>query len=272
MEPLHLRSPDRQCPAGQPAYRHGNGRCRRLFALLAVILAAGTSSRLYPLTAEIPKALLEIAGRSILDRMIDALFDAGIARVVIVTGYRADRIEAHLTAARPRLHVATVTNAAFATTNNAASLLAARSEVGGESFVLCDGDVVFTSSPFPALIAAPESAIAVDRSAALDEEAMKAGVDANGRVTRLSKQLDARTSAGESIGVQKIGGAALPALWTVLEEVVADRPATAYYEDAFQVLIDRGVPFGVTTIAPRSWREVDDAADLEAARALLAQA
>ena len=243
--------------------------------MLAVILAAGTSSRLYPLTIDTPKALLEVGGRPILDRMLDALASAGIARVVVVIGFRADRIEAHLASTRTRfggLEVVTAINPAFATTNNAASLAAARPAVGGSGFVLCDGDVVFTSNPFPALIADPhDSAIVVDRAAALDDEAMKVAVDSGGRVTRLSKQLDAAGSAGESIGVQKIGGAALPALWTALDEVVAARGATAYYEDAFQQLIDRGAPFGVTAVAAGSWREIDDAADLEAARSLLGQ-
>jgi choline kinase len=243
-------------------------------ALLAVILAAGTSSRLYPLTADTPKALLDVAGRSILDRMLDGLAGAGVGRVVIVTGYRAERIDAHIAAARPRqaLEIVTVTNAAYATTNNAASLAAARTAIGAEPFVLCDGDVVFAASPFPALMATPDpSAIVVDRAAALDEEAMKVAVGADGLVTRLSKQLDPKESAGESIGVQKVGGAALPALWNAIDDVVATHAASAYYEDAFQRLIDRGVPFGVTAVAPGSWREVDDAADLAAARAMLAQ-
>ncbi|HMD34451.1 MAG TPA: phosphocholine cytidylyltransferase family protein [Vicinamibacterales bacterium] len=240
--------------------------------MLAVILAAGTSSRLYPLTADIPKALLEVAGRTILDRMLDALADARIARAVIVTGYRADRIAAHLAATRPRIPVETVMNAAFAETNNAASLAAARAATRGDAFVLCDGDVIFSDNPFPSLVAAREdSAIVVDRAAVLDDEAMKVAVDREQRVTRLSKQLDARTSAGESVGIQKVGGAALAALWDVLDDVLKTRAATAYYEDAFQVLIDRGVPFGVTAIKGGTWREVDDAADLAAARALLTQ-
>jgi len=246
--------------------------CLTLIALLAVILAAGTSSRLYPLTADIPKALLDVAGRTILDRMLDGLADAQISRVVVVTGYRGNRITAHLTETPRRIPVETVENAAFATTNNAASLLVARKATRGDAFVLCDGDVVFSANPFPSLVAAPDdSAIVVDRRAVLDEEAMKVVVDGGQRITRLSKQLDARTAAGESIGIQKIGGAALAAIWPVLDEVVGSRAASAYYEDAFQVLIDRGVPFGVTSIMAGTWREVDDATDLEAARALLTQ-
>jgi choline kinase len=240
--------------------------------LIAVILAAGTSSRLYPLTADIPKALLDVAGRTILERMLDALADAQIGRAVIVTGYRSERIAAHLLRIRPRIPVETVVNAAFAETNNAASLAAARAATGGETFVLCDGDVVFSANPFPQLVGAiDDSSIVVDRTAVLDDEAMKVAVDRAQRVTRLSKRLDARSSAGESIGIQKVGGAALESLWTVLDGILATRAATAYYEEAFQILIDRGVPFGVTSIKGGTWREVDDAADLEAARALLAQ-
>jgi len=240
--------------------------------LIAVILAAGVSSRLYPLTADTPKALLDVGGRAILDRLLDGLADAGVRRAVVVTGYRADRIAAHLAATRPRIPVETVINPAFASTNNAASLSLARAATGSEQFVVCDGDVVFSRSPFPALVAARyDSAVVVDRAAVLDDEAMKVAVDSQSRITRLSKQLDAKSSAGESIGIQKVGGAALPALWSALDELLATRAATAYYEDAFQLLIDRGVPFGMSPIESGTWREVDDAADLEAARALLAQ-
>src|ERR1041385_3699220 len=97
--------------------------------------------------------------------------------------------------------VETVINPAFASTNNAASLSLARAATGSEPFVLCDGDVVFSRSPFPALVAARyDSAVVVDRAAALDDEAMKVAVDSQSRITRLSKQLDAKSSAGESIG------------------------------------------------------------------------
>jgi NDP-sugar pyrophosphorylase family protein len=48
--------------------------------------------------------------------------------------------------------------------------------------------------------------------------------------------------------------------------VIAGDRAGAYYEDAFQRLIDRGAFFGICPVAPDSWMEIDDAADLEKAR------
>jgi choline kinase len=233
----------------------------------AVILAAGQGTRLQPLTCATPKCLIDIGGRPLLGRMLDALAAAGIEQAVVVTGHLAHRVDAYLAAHPPGLLVRAAHNRDYATTNNAASLAAARSAIGAGPFVLCDGDVIFSDSPLPALLAvADPCALAVDRRRPLGEEEMKVQVDSRGRVTRLSKRLEPLTSAGESIGIQKLGGPALPLLWDELDAVVRADAATAYYEDVFQRLIDRGIPFGTSDVAPGSWLEIDDRADLDAAR------
>ena len=59
-----------------------------------VILAAGKGTRAYPYTREIPKSLLEVDGKTILQRNIEILRDqVGIRDVLIVVGYKADLIE-----------------------------------------------------------------------------------------------------------------------------------------------------------------------------------
>lgn len=235
--------------------------------LLAVILAAGVGMRLRPLTDDTPKCLLDVDGRPLLDRLFEGLAAAGLDRAVVVTGYLAERVEAHLAHTAPPLDVVVVTNDAFRTTNNAASLASARTTIGHEDFLLCDGDVVFSVNPVPALLAVDAAcALTVDTSVSDDAEAMKVELAPDGRVKRISKSVSAAASAGESIGIQKIGGDAVPLLWEVLAPLVASEAATAYYEDSFQRLIDRGVRFGTSRVAPGTWMEVDDAADLEAAR------
>jgi choline kinase len=235
---------------------------------LAVVLAAGQGTRLLPLTTDTPKCLIDVGGQPLLGRMLDALAAAGIARAIVVTGHRADRVEAYLAATTQPLRVSTARNAAYATTNNAASLAAARAAIGDQPFVLCDGDVIFSANPLPALLAAPEPCtVIVDRGAALAGEEMKVQVGASGLVTRLSKRLDPAACIGESIGVQRLGGPALARLWEEVDAVVRADAATAYYEDVFQRLIDSGVRFGTSEVATTGWMEIDDAADLDAARA-----
>ena len=64
-------------------------------ALRAVIMAGGFGRRLGPLTEELPKPMLPVGDRPLLERIIEQLRDAGIHRVQLTTHYRAEAISAH---------------------------------------------------------------------------------------------------------------------------------------------------------------------------------
>lgn len=66
----------------------------------AMVLAAGRGLRLRPITDTLPKPLVQVAGRSLIDRVLDRLGDAGVARAVVNAHHLADRLIAHL-AERP---------------------------------------------------------------------------------------------------------------------------------------------------------------------------
>lgn len=193
---------------------------------------------------------------------------AGIPRAVVVTGYLAAQVEDHLHRNPPPVSVALAPNPDFATTGNCMSVLAARERVESRGIILCDGDVVLTGDALDRLAADPaQAALLLDVETALEGEEMKVQLDGPGNVRRLSKRLAPAESAGESIGVQRITGPALPILWATLESMREAGETQDYYEDAFQRMIQAGVTFRTVPIDHHEWTEIDDLADLEDARA-----
>lgn len=108
----------------------------------AVIMAAGTASRLAPLSRETPKALIEVRGEILVERQIRQLHEAGIADVVVVTGYSGERF-AYL---RRKLGVTLVENDSYLSRNNNASIYAARGFL--RNTYVCSCDNYFVVNPF----------------------------------------------------------------------------------------------------------------------------
>jgi L-glutamine-phosphate cytidylyltransferase len=255
-------------------------------AARAIIVAAGRGSRLGGKTDEIPKCMVEVAGRPILHHQLDALSQAGVNDFVIVRGYRGHLISAG--AHRLRF----VDNPEWQTNNILASLLYAEGEMD-PGFVFSYSDIVYAGDVARRLVHAARAsdaaaALVIDRRwqdayvgrtlhpVSEAELAQVEGTGPGARVVRVGKQaVDPGLAIGEFIGLAWFsaeGGRALRALWK--EKVAApglDAPfgraralRVAYLTDALNALAEAGHRLAPVFI-DGLWREIDTGQDLAAA-------
>lgn len=107
----------------------------------AIIVAAGKGVRLGMYTAETPKPLLQVHGRPIIEKEIEALITQGIKDINIVVGYKKEQFE-YL---KDKYNVNLIYNPDFDKANNISSLYHARHKLIGKNTVILEGDLLFST-------------------------------------------------------------------------------------------------------------------------------
>lgn len=138
----------------------------------AVILAAGMDPDLGPLVADKPKAMLDVKGKTILERQVAMLRSCGINDISVVRGYKKDSI-----APIPGVHF--YDNDAFAETGEVASLFAADKAMKNRVLVLY-GDIIVEKSVITKMIA-QNADVAVSVDASFGREAHAHAANGNGK-------------------------------------------------------------------------------------------
>jgi choline kinase len=222
-----------------------------------IVIGAGRGSRLGSETEDIPKALVSVMGRPMLEWILDALGAAGFARkdVVFICGYRADVVRARY----PEFTY--VDNPDWERNNILASLLYARQHFG-DGFVSTYADIVYRGSAVTRLVASPRDKVLVcdtdwrrryvDRSLhpESDGEKMRAEGD---RVIELSRRIASERASGEFIGVAKFSAQGAREITASFDEARAKHAGKtwregrtferAYLIDLFQDMVEAGSAF-----------------------------
>ncbi|MBX5436098.1 MAG: phosphocholine cytidylyltransferase family protein [Alicyclobacillaceae bacterium] len=215
----------------------------RLHVAHSIILAAGQSVRLRPLTNDLPKCLLPMGPKTILDWQLESLAAIGVTNVILVVGYRRELIEQHVRDHFPGLNVRYVVNPDFATTNTLFSLKLALEAYHGDFYYL-NADVVFDEQILRRLEPGSDGGfLAIDRKQCREEE-VKVVVQGN-RVLGIGKHLDPATCYGEFIGVAKFAGSFVDKFRkTVYQEAVPGNEMK-FFEHALDVMRDKS---GLTVV------------------------
>jgi mannose-1-phosphate guanylyltransferase len=104
----------------------------------AVLLAAGLGTRLRPLTLTVPKCLVPIRGKPLLDYWLEHVFEAGFERALVNTHWLPERVEAHVAASKWRDRVDLVFEPELLGTGG--TVLANRAWLGGQPYLLAHAD------------------------------------------------------------------------------------------------------------------------------------
>lgn len=234
---------------------------------IAVILAAGIGSRLAPITDKIPKSLVRVCGREIIDYQIQGYLKSGIREedIFIVAGYKSAMFREYLPAHYPAVHV--IENADYLSTNNMYSLYLAlktvRENCGnfGQLYVN-NADCLYDESLMVDFVnSAAKNAIACEVGNYI-EESMKIMVDRAGKITDIAKTIAPSDAFAVSIDLYKFSRETAETLFGIVREFIEDKnDRKQWSEVAFPALFacEEVFPFD---ISHRKWVEVDNMDDL----------
>ncbi len=234
--------------------------------MIGVILAAGMAKRLRPLTDTKPKCLLKVGDRTLLERTVNAMCMAGIQEFLVVTGYRGEMIRDFLTSHFSLLTFHFLDNTDYEHNNNIYSLWMACQKVRGSEFLLMDSDILCDPAAVVRIAQEQTSALAVNRHE-LGEEEMKVVVDADSRITEISKTCRPEDAMGESVGIEKITADYSEALARELDQMILQEGLIdIFYERAFERLIPQGHTFKVVDTTHYFSYELDTPEDFQRAQ------
>ena len=227
-----------------------------------LILAAGTGSRLMPLTRNTPKSLIDLGeGQTLLETQLEAIKTTGINEIVLLTGYKSEQIESKIES-YPEFKFQVVYNPFFDTSNNLVSAWLSKPYLE-DDFVLINGDDIFRPRVLQDLMDAEgEIVMVVSHKTRYDDDDMKVKLTAN-HVQKVSKDLDPNDTDGESIGMIKFDNRGRELFFSELQKMVKVKEnLKTYYLQALQNLMDHGSTITYVTCGSEEWAEIDFHPDL----------
>lgn len=235
-----------------------------------IILAAGEGIRLRPYTLDRPKCLVEVEGRSLLDRQLDVLHAEGVSPIILIGGYLADRLR--------RPGIALKRNPRYAKTNMVWTLFCAKEELTGE-VIVAYGDIVYSRTTVRALLdSRADIAVTIDldweaywrvryEDPLADAETLKLAPD--GRILEIGqKPRSLADIEGQYMGLTKFSPRGIDILKQVFYgarrsgNLCGKSVDKAYMTDMLQAIINSGSAIQAVPVSG-GWVEVDTVHDLK---------
>ncbi|MFK5973989.1 MAG: phosphocholine cytidylyltransferase family protein [Flavobacteriaceae bacterium] len=232
-----------------------------------LLLAAGTGSRLMPLTDESPKCLTLVNEISILARLVENLAAQGIKKLVIVTGHLSASIEGFLGERYENIDIEYIHSPLYKTTNNIYSLWMAR-KIMVEPFILIESDLVFDVSLLSEMMYPDRMAIAE-----IKDWMNGTTVTINKDRRVLGFKNDTTFSEDEikykTVNIYSFSQSSWKTISERLDRHIQEEKVNGYYETVFSELVDEdALLFDAVSFDKKAWYEIDTLKDLAEAMKL----
>ena len=229
----------------------------------ALLLAAGTGSRLRPLTLDAPKCLTEVSGEPILGRLVDNLRVQGIKRLVVVTGYLDHCIREFLEENAADMQLDYVFNPVYQTTNNIYSLWLAQKTIE-EPFVLIESDLVFEASMLESMLI--PDAIAVSNILPwMNGTVVELNANKTVSAFHVSHDVDDEHRY-KTVNICSLSSQSWQRVIARLDRYIEEGRVGEYYETVFADMVaDTSLEFDAVFFDENRWYEIDAVKDLHQA-------
>ena len=236
----------------------------------AIILAAGVGRRLSPITDTTPKCLIQVGGKTILERYFENFERLGIDSAVIVVGHLKEKIMAAAGDEWHGVKISYLNNERFEEGNIFTVHLA--SQAFDDDIIMMDADVIFHPGLLERQIKSPNANCYLMDEGFVEHDGEECKVAAlNGRVVannrRITKKYD---RVGEGLGFLKLSLGTALELKKIVAEFIGRGETTKEYEDALEILLEREV-VGFEPVGDLPWTEIDFADDIPKAARIAAQ-
>lgn len=255
-----------------------------------IILAAGQGTRLRPLTDDRPKCMVEVNGRSIIERQLDVMYACGIEQkdITIIAGYRNDALKERFADTSINILI----NQEYESTNMVYSLMCARAHMEQQEDILISyGDIIYNEAVLQKVLASDSDASVIvddgwyaywsERCENPLDDAETLMFDENDRLTEIGQKTDDLNRVqAQYIGLMRFQGSGLEAM-LALAKAAEERTRQGislwrtqrtytkmYMTDLLQGMIDEGYALKAVHIN-RGWFEIDDCEDLKVVEAKL---
>ncbi|WP_075603968.1 phosphocholine cytidylyltransferase family protein [Saccharicrinis aurantiacus] len=233
----------------------------------ALLLAAGTGSRLFPLTKSSPKCLTLVNEKSILARLVTNLKKQGFKRLVIVTGHEQKCIVDYLGDKSGDLNIEYIHSPLYKTTNNIYSLWMAKNIIN-EPFVLFESDLVLSSTLLDDMVYPDRMAVALMQPWL---NGTTVSIDQTNMVTQFQQGTSDSYSdiRYKTVNIYSFSLQSWQAIVKRLNQYIEAGDVNCYYETVFSEMVDsKSLSLNSVSFDHKPWYEIDTIEDLAKAELL----